>query len=157
MKDSLLTTPMYWPVLHCMAELHLSGLHREKHTKKKLLMMCLPNLTAGVSVKCFLVDREVAANLWTELPISRQHRWELLQRTFLNRPTSPYPLFPTTSGGCWAKREPSLKIDFGKIKIIAWPWTMSSMSTRIRGLNQSLDLKIEVLGRQDSKPEDLNS
>ena len=36
MKDSLLTTHMYWSALHCVAELHLSGLHREKHTKKLL-------------------------------------------------------------------------------------------------------------------------
>ena len=34
MKDSLLTTHMYWSALHCVVELHLSGLHREKHTKK---------------------------------------------------------------------------------------------------------------------------
>jgi hypothetical protein len=26
---------MYWPTLHCVVELHLSGCHREKFTKKK--------------------------------------------------------------------------------------------------------------------------
>ena len=35
MKDSLLTTHMYWSTLHWIVELHLSGLHREKCTKKK--------------------------------------------------------------------------------------------------------------------------
>jgi hypothetical protein len=30
MKDSLLTTHAYWFALHCVVELHLSGLHREK-------------------------------------------------------------------------------------------------------------------------------
>jgi hypothetical protein len=35
MKDSLLPTLMYWSALHCIVELHLSGLHREKHTKNK--------------------------------------------------------------------------------------------------------------------------
>ena len=34
MKDSLLTTHMYWSALHCVVELHLSGFHREKCTKK---------------------------------------------------------------------------------------------------------------------------
>jgi hypothetical protein len=29
----LLTTPMYWSTLHCIVELHLSGLHKEKLTK----------------------------------------------------------------------------------------------------------------------------
>jgi hypothetical protein len=32
-KDYLLTTGMYWSALHCIVELYLSGLHREKHTK----------------------------------------------------------------------------------------------------------------------------
>ena len=31
MKDALLTTHMYWSALHCVVELHLSGLHRERH------------------------------------------------------------------------------------------------------------------------------
>jgi hypothetical protein len=39
MKDSSLITCIYWSNLHCMVELHLSGLHREKHTKK-LLVLC---------------------------------------------------------------------------------------------------------------------
>jgi hypothetical protein len=34
MKDSLPTTSMYWSTLHCVIELHLWGLHREKQTKK---------------------------------------------------------------------------------------------------------------------------
>lgn len=34
MKDSLLTTHMYWFTLHCMIELQLSGCHREKRTKE---------------------------------------------------------------------------------------------------------------------------
>ena len=33
MKNSLLMTHVYWSTLHCVVELHLSGLHREKHTK----------------------------------------------------------------------------------------------------------------------------
>ena len=33
MKDSLLMTHMYWSALHCIVELHLLGLHREKCTK----------------------------------------------------------------------------------------------------------------------------
>ena len=38
---------------------------------------------------CEWIKLPLPANLWTELLISRQHRWELLQRTFLNRSTSP--------------------------------------------------------------------
>jgi hypothetical protein len=34
-KDSLLIICIYWSALHCIFELHLSGLHREKCTKKK--------------------------------------------------------------------------------------------------------------------------
>ena len=40
MKDSSLTTCMYWSALHCVVELHLSGLHRKKHTKKFLVVCC---------------------------------------------------------------------------------------------------------------------
>jgi hypothetical protein len=40
MKDSSLTTHMYWSALHCIVELHLSGLHREKHTKEFLVVCC---------------------------------------------------------------------------------------------------------------------
>ena len=45
-------------------------------------------------MKCLQVDQTAAANLLTGLPISRQHRRELLQRTFLNRFTSLYPFPP---------------------------------------------------------------
>ena len=41
MEDSLLTE-MYWSALHCVFELHLSGLHREKHTKKPSDGVTLP-------------------------------------------------------------------------------------------------------------------
>jgi hypothetical protein len=40
MKDSLLTTQVYWSAIHCIAELHLSELHREKHTKRLLVQCC---------------------------------------------------------------------------------------------------------------------
>jgi hypothetical protein len=40
MKESLLTTRMYRSTLHCVLELNLSGLHREKRTKKLLVMCC---------------------------------------------------------------------------------------------------------------------
>jgi hypothetical protein len=40
MKDSSLATFMYWPALHYIIELHLSGLHREKRTKKLLVVCC---------------------------------------------------------------------------------------------------------------------
>jgi hypothetical protein len=33
MKNSLLTTSMYWSALYCAVELRLLGFHREKHTK----------------------------------------------------------------------------------------------------------------------------
>jgi hypothetical protein len=33
LKDSLLATHMYWFTLHCVVELHLSELHREKYSK----------------------------------------------------------------------------------------------------------------------------
>ena len=40
MKDSLLTTHLYWSTLCCIVELHLLGLHREKQTKTLLVMCC---------------------------------------------------------------------------------------------------------------------
>jgi hypothetical protein len=51
-----------------------------------------------LSCVCEWIKLPLPANLWTELLISRQHRWELLQRTFLNRSTS---FFSTTFDGCW--------------------------------------------------------
>jgi hypothetical protein len=40
MKGSSLTTCMYRSDLHCVVELHLSGLHREKRTKTLLVVCC---------------------------------------------------------------------------------------------------------------------
>jgi hypothetical protein len=40
MKHFLLKTCMYWSSLHCMVELYLSGLHREKCTKKLFIVCC---------------------------------------------------------------------------------------------------------------------
>jgi hypothetical protein len=37
---------------------------------------------------CEWVKLPLPANLWTELPTSRQHRWDLLQRTCLSRSSS---------------------------------------------------------------------
>lgn len=61
-------------------------------------ILTLSNWTAGLSVKCLPVDQAATADLWTELPVSRQHKQELLQRTFLTRSTSPLSFLPTTSG-----------------------------------------------------------
>ena len=36
MKDSLLMTAMYWSTFRYIAELHLSGLHKEKYIKELL-------------------------------------------------------------------------------------------------------------------------
>ena len=40
MKYSLLMTHMYWSDLHCIFELHLLGLHREKCTKNLVVVCC---------------------------------------------------------------------------------------------------------------------
>ena len=64
----------------------------------------LPNWTSVISVNCEWIWADTA-DLWTELPISRQHRWEVFQRPFLNRSLPQYPSFLTDSGGWWAKRE----------------------------------------------------
>jgi hypothetical protein len=40
MKESLLTTHMYWSALHSVVELHLPGCHREKCAKKLLVVCC---------------------------------------------------------------------------------------------------------------------
>jgi len=37
MKDSLLTTYMYWPILLGVLELNLWGFHRKKHIKRQLV------------------------------------------------------------------------------------------------------------------------
>jgi len=39
MKDSLLTTRMYWSTLHHVVELHVLRLHGEKYTEN-LLVVC---------------------------------------------------------------------------------------------------------------------
>ena len=43
MKDSLLTTCMYWPTLHFIVELPLSELHREKLAKHFRLCAAVPS------------------------------------------------------------------------------------------------------------------
>jgi len=84
----------------------------------------LLNWTADVSGKCLWVDRAATADLRTELPISTQHRWEFLQRPFLNRsiPLAPHPFFSTPSGGCGLKGRLKclrtiIKNRFKKIKV----------------------------------------
>jgi hypothetical protein len=57
-----------------------------------LICVCHPN-SAEWSV-CKWIELLLPANLWIEGPISRQHRWELLQRTFLNRSTFPIFFLP---------------------------------------------------------------
>jgi hypothetical protein len=46
-KDSLLTTHIYWSTLHCVVKLHLLGRHREKCIKK-LLMMTHINISVHI-------------------------------------------------------------------------------------------------------------
>ena len=45
MKDSLLMTHMYWSTLHCVVELHLLGLHKEKCSKTLLEQFLATSLT----------------------------------------------------------------------------------------------------------------
>ena len=69
MKDSLLTTHMYWSALHCIVELHLSGLHREKCTKKLLVVCC-----------SFLLLAQTQADWQTmsaETDVLRQDPWRI--------------------------------------------------------------------------------
>jgi hypothetical protein len=40
MKDSSLTTHIYWSALHLRVDLLFSRLHREKSTKKRLMVCC---------------------------------------------------------------------------------------------------------------------
>jgi hypothetical protein len=49
MKDSLLTH-MYWFALHYIVELHLSGLLREKHTKKILVVFSISYRFRGLGL-----------------------------------------------------------------------------------------------------------
>lgn len=47
------------------------------------------NWTGGASMKCLWVDWAATTNLWTELPISRQHRQELLKNKQTNKQKPP--------------------------------------------------------------------
>ena len=96
MKDSLLTTCMYWFALHYSAELHLSLL-LSLLTQQRLgcfcyimplllICVCYPDTT---DLDCCCI-REVFVSessccccwfLWTKLLFSCQHRLDLLQRT----------------------------------------------------------------------------
>ena len=74
-------------------------------------------------LKCPPVDRAATADLWTELPISRQHRWKLLQRTISKQVHFPCTLsFPLPLvGGRLEGRLKHLKtiIGFEKKEVIA--------------------------------------
>ena len=64
-------------LIQSQAEAWLSLLGLVSSLAKQTIM----NWTAGVSIKCLQVDPAASAKLGAELPISRQHRWELFQRT----------------------------------------------------------------------------
>ena len=66
-KDSLLRTQMYWSTLQCIVELHLSGLHREKHTKKLVVVCCNFFLSLGL----WLIGRVMSAE--TDSHVEARH------------------------------------------------------------------------------------
>ena len=72
---SLITDILGWSLLLTCAEdeawLSARPCH---HCWFKFATSTLLNWIAGVSVKCLWVGQAATANLWTELPISRQHR-----------------------------------------------------------------------------------
>jgi hypothetical protein len=52
------------------------------------------------------VDQAATVDLRTELPFSRQHRREFLQKDLsVHFPHTPYPFFSTTFGRWWITRE----------------------------------------------------
>ena len=61
-------THMYWSALHCMAELHLSGLHREKCTKNVLVVYY-----SFLSLLRTLIGRVMSAE--TDSCAERQDPW----------------------------------------------------------------------------------
>jgi hypothetical protein len=108
---SLVCTDLYWerhsqelllmfllvPLVDlCQAEAWLSLLDHITAVANPIL----PSWTAGVSVKCLQMDQAAAADLWTELRISKQYRRELLQRTLLKQVHFPGILsFPLSLEG----------------------------------------------------------
>ena len=70
---------------------------------------CLVSDSTELDCWCFCemfeTGSSAAVDVWAKLPISRQHGWELLQRTFLNRCISlQYSSFPLPLVGCGLKR-----------------------------------------------------
>ena len=60
---------------------------------------------ASVFVKCLWVDWAATADLWTDLLISQQHRWDLRQRTICKQVHFPHILsFPLPLVGVGLKR-----------------------------------------------------
>ena len=68
-QDSLLTTHMYWSALHCIVELHLSGLHREKCTKKTVCVCVCVCVCVVSGVLQFLV---ASVDLWIDRVMSTE-------------------------------------------------------------------------------------
>jgi hypothetical protein len=90
MKDALLTRHMYWSALHCIVELQLSGLHREKHNKKLLVVCCsfLPLHGLGLIGRMMSAETSEARpveNMWCLGGINRTRWWGKLSLACLWR------------------------------------------------------------------------
>ena len=77
MKESLLTICLHWSILHCLVELYLLGLHREKNTKK-LLMVCWQLLAASKDsgqLAVMSVDIDSRGVLLRQIHLLKQDMW----------------------------------------------------------------------------------
>jgi hypothetical protein len=105
--------------------------------------------TAGVSMKCLWVDRAATADLWTELQISRQHRWELLQRMILRRAWWLTPLIPALGrqrqADFWVRGQPGLQSEFQDSQ----GYTEKPCLEKQKNQPKSLNLKHKMLNWRD--------
>lgn len=75
MKDSSLTTHMYWSALHGIVELHLSGLHRQKRTKNLVVCLAASEDAGWLAQWCRLRQMHLLRqDRWRTCDVWREHK-----------------------------------------------------------------------------------
>lgn len=120
-----------------------------------LTWLCWTGLLIYLWVFVSRSDRAAAFDLWRELLISRQYRWELLQRTLLNRSTPQHPSphilsfpLPLVGGGLKGRlkhlRTMVKKQVLEKIKVIHLIQSLVPLRVSVSSINFFSSLRLVV-------------
>ena len=96
---------MYWSALHCVAELHLSGCHRETHQKSFGGLQWLFCHFLGVQLIVRVMSAETDIHAKTK-PMLKQDLWMMLKSSMVSvnpKQGEALPIFGKTTFALWVQ------------------------------------------------------